>query len=1059
MSVGMLKSNQILKRIVAFLIIVGIMSSIMLVNASGGWTKLYNENGTFGASSIGSGETRAQRFSGANFNSLRVFCPSYGNNVGNLTLTLYNWNTNYNTTVAGTPVATRTFIDFPDNSWLQLDFITRSSGEYLWVLNGATETVGVWTYTASNHPSTSYYNGSTSGVENFDYVSEIYNTSSAPGIANRPVVGKTISNTYLTGVTYDFYSEATNSSGNDVCFLFDWGDGTQTFSGYTKPTKGGRASHAWYAPGTYQVKARTYDVNGAPSSGWSEVATITLTGSSITPPMLNPTSIAASSEFNSSMNAAKVNDGDTGTFWSSKVSTVNSFGPEWIQFDLGSIRTIHRMKVTPRSGGQGFPLGLRLQYSNDNNRWFDLPVNVHNHRPNPGSTPQMIEAGGIAARYLRLYSDRIGKDSSNNYVFQLAEVDIYGEDGTLFFTSAGGQNDAAWSNLWTVYGIANNEITNEGISEKSRWFNGPGGILGIPSTEWQYWNALKLAWTDENALKNDYNYLINELKIGADGYVWASAHEEKHLGVSRHYTTNPMYVLSICHYYMWTRDTVFMNNILTKTRTAMDYCLETLNGKNGLMIITDPDVNGTPTAKPSNYWDNYPMGYKSAYENILMYAAVRAMGDMEQSMGNTSKAALYRSYLPTIRSTFNQTFWDSTKKRYIATIDVNNVSRDYGLTFLNMMAVMYGLADANQARDIYNWLDGQRTISGDTSTGSDIYFWKWAARANTRSIESISPHWWYSYNGQINVGANGNAYYGGHIENGGAIFYTSYDDVMSRIAGDGADNAYQRMLAIFDEFKIDELRRDRPNNKGMDWMEGIIGEYPESGLVALTMPYGFLGLSAKPNGLQIAPKIPNSLTFMGIKKIVYNGNTYRITGSKSITTATITNQGTYFDVVVPNGQEVIISGSSIISTNKTLPRTWAVASSTFNDSLNARNVMDNDNTTFWSSTQQASQSTSQTIHVDMGATYKVGRIKLTPRSSGFGFPVDFKFQYSINGSTWIDISGQSYTNYPNPGSSERTFTLATAVDARYIRLSASKIGTDNFNNFYLQMAEMRIETP
>lgn len=147
------------------------------------WVALYSNDGAFSAMAIASGQTRGERFVSTNsFNAVRVQCPSYSNNTGNLTLTLYAWKTNYATTVAGTPIAMQTFTNFTDNAWLTLNFNTQRSGEYLWVLGGATENVGVWAYSASTNPSTAYYQGSPSGVESYDYVSEIYDLGTAPNV-------------------------------------------------------------------------------------------------------------------------------------------------------------------------------------------------------------------------------------------------------------------------------------------------------------------------------------------------------------------------------------------------------------------------------------------------------------------------------------------------------------------------------------------------------------------------------------------------------------------------------------------------------------------------------------------------------------------------------------------------------------------------------------------------------------------------------------------------------------------------------------------------------------
>ncbi len=106
------------------------------------------------------GDTAALRFTAdSSFLAIDVHCPSWSNNIGNLTLTLYKWNSSYNTTIAGNPIAQKTFENFNDNAWLKLTFNPQEPGEYLWVLSDPTEVVGVWKNANSKNQATSYFNG------------------------------------------------------------------------------------------------------------------------------------------------------------------------------------------------------------------------------------------------------------------------------------------------------------------------------------------------------------------------------------------------------------------------------------------------------------------------------------------------------------------------------------------------------------------------------------------------------------------------------------------------------------------------------------------------------------------------------------------------------------------------------------------------------------------------------------------------------------------------------------------------------------------------------------
>lgn len=84
----------------------------------------------------------------------------------------------------------------------------------------------------------------------------------------------------------------------------------------------------------------------------------------------------------------------------------------------------------------------------------------------------------------------------------------------------------------------------------------------------------------------------------------------------------------------------------------------------------------------------------------------------------------------------------------------------------------------------------------------------------------------------------------------------------------------------------------------------------------------------------------------------------------------------------------------------------------------------------------------------------IGGIQLTPRAN-LGFPVDFKIQSSSDAKNWTDVQGQSYSSYVNNGSI-KTFTFNAPVLARYVRLYATKLGTDDNGGYYFQLNEFRI---
>ena len=121
------------------------------------------------------GDTAGMQFTANSpFSAIDVTCPSWSNNIGNLTLKLFKWKFSYFITVVDTPIAEKTFVNFSDNEHLLLSFEIQQPGDYLWQLSKGTETVGVWKYTDSNDSTVSFFNGQ---VVTGNYESRIYYTT------------------------------------------------------------------------------------------------------------------------------------------------------------------------------------------------------------------------------------------------------------------------------------------------------------------------------------------------------------------------------------------------------------------------------------------------------------------------------------------------------------------------------------------------------------------------------------------------------------------------------------------------------------------------------------------------------------------------------------------------------------------------------------------------------------------------------------------------------------------------------------------------------------------
>ena len=352
---------------------------------------------------------------------------------------------------------------------------------------------------------------------------------------------------------------------------------------------------------------------------------------------------------------------------------------------------------------------------------------------------------------------------------------------------------------------------------------------------------------------------------------------------SRHPITGSLMVQGVSDLYRWSGNQGFMKRLLPRLRRAIDFSIREFavdehaavlvpwvghDGRSGIVY-----VDGTKQLRPgvgvgNNYWDLMPFGHLDCLASIYLYDALVRMVELEELAGRLEDveppaadrtAERLGELAERLRSGIQQRFWNAQDGRFVACIDADGQSHDYGYTFLNLEAIYYGVASPEQAAAIFDWLDGQRLIEGDTSTGEDIYFWEFAPRATTkRNID------WYMWA----WAAPESIPWGGQVQDGGAVLGFSYHDLMARIRTQGPDAAWSRLQPILAWYQrvveaggprayYDGSRPGSLQGCGTPGGLGIDCEFYESVLLPQTVLYGFLGVEPTVEGLRIAPRLPS----------------------------------------------------------------------------------------------------------------------------------------------------------------------------------------------------------
>ena len=401
---------------------------------------------------------------------------------------------------------------------------------------------------------------------------------------------------------------------------------------------------------------------------------------------------------------------------------------------------------------------------------------------------------------------------------------------------------------------------------------------------------------------------------------------------SRHNINNSSYLSGCIDYINWTGDKNFLIENIEKMRLALNYMIEEFQMESRKLLFT-PWIGHDGTSGlfynekgekqiryghgiGNSYMDLLPGGGNDYQATIYAFNALKAMSKMEKEIENhpdwkISKARkIFDSkklakLADEVKKTSQKTFWNEKTGRFVAAIDVNGKAYDFGYTLPNCESIYYGIATKEQAKLILDWIDGKRIVKNDTSTGKDIYKFRFAPRASTlRNIDYYNYVWT----------APESIPFGNQIQDGGAVLGFSFQDLMARLKVNGPDDVWLRLKEIikwFDEvqdeggyrkYYANDPKRGTMQGGGPPGGLGMDFEFVESVLVPQVMLYGFMGFEPRIDGFAINPQLPKSWPELTITQILFHEKPIKITVSKNKIAVEISCQSKYLKVFPPKGK-------------------------------------------------------------------------------------------------------------------------------------------------------------
>lgn len=386
-------------------------------------------------------------------------------------------------------------------------------------------------------------------------------------------------------------------------------------------------------------------------------------------------------------------------------------------------------------------------------------------------------------------------------------------------------------------------------------------------------------------------------------------------------TSNADLIRCTAAFALWSGDRGFLATMMPNLRRSMAFMLEHFGGRKEALLCFDWVVGHDGLGGPEpghgligSYWDLLPAGRYDLESSVMFREALKAMATLEEVVGREgiavpavsvlgpdSRTRLgYRETPESLRALaerckarIEREFWVRKTGRFCRNIDSLGRKHDYGFLHFNVLALACGIGTPEQRDSILSWLDG-RVIPGDTSTGSDIYHWRFAPRTSTKRNETY--YFWPWVEGmRENLPIH---QFGNQMQDGGAVPWTSLFELVARAQSgsqEQVDRAFRRtqeIAAWFADVKA-------AGGEGTEFYRTYYNGHPERGLQqgggppgglgldreflsdsamgTIFVPFAFLGLAVEEDGvLTVSPALPSALDRLAVSNVFFRGNHLRI---------------------------------------------------------------------------------------------------------------------------------------------------------------------------------------
>lgn len=194
---------------------------------------------------------------------------------------------------------------------------------------------------------------------------------------------------------------------------------------------------------------------------------------------------------------------------------------------------------------------------------------------------------------------------------------------------------------------------------------------------------------------------------GADTVSWKSKYDSL--------DSHPSLLMAACYYINSAKDNKWLNeNLAALTAWAEIIIKKDIDG-DGLIEYPLSGNYGSwhGPQRPANWWDTIGFAHKDAYSNALAYRALNLFAVILKSAGKAD-GEKYLDYAAKLKSVYFSTFYNPESGVLAGWKSMDEQLHDYYFTFVNSIAISYGLISAEQGNRVIDNLLSKMEAVGFT---------------------------------------------------------------------------------------------------------------------------------------------------------------------------------------------------------------------------------------------------------------------------------------------------------------------------------------------------------